>query len=150
MLAACSSSGFSHCRMLGPGRAKAGPAPLGSGTAVGRQLAGASWLDSRRPRCPQSRRGLHQPSETSLILALRYPRSHPDFANEFKRDHFDLATCLHFVLSGIDPFCCCAFLDREVESIRQTLTAGRGKVGQGAEVLSAIIQEGWAGEAAST
>ncbi|AEO54506.1 hypothetical protein MYCTH_2089137 [Thermothelomyces thermophilus ATCC 42464] len=77
------------------------------------------------------------------------PRSHPDYANEVWRDHFDLATCLHFILSGIDPFAGTRSCS-EVEKVRSTLTAGRGTIRHGADVLADIIQDGWTGRASST
>ncbi|KAJ4292840.1 hypothetical protein N0V88_005498 [Collariella sp. IMI 366227] len=71
-------------------------------------------------------------------------RSHPDFANEVIRDHFSLATCLHFLLSGIDPFA--EVRSRaEAENIRAMMEGGRWKIGEGAEKLADTIQDGWTG-----
>ncbi|CAH0019279.1 unnamed protein product [Clonostachys rhizophaga] len=75
--------------------------------------------------------------------------SHPDYANDIVRDHFDLATCLNYILSGIDPFAT-ARSYRDVKKIRTELMEGRGSVGQGAEVLAGIIQGGWTGRGSST
>ncbi|POR36085.1 Uncharacterized protein TPAR_03704 [Tolypocladium paradoxum] len=74
--------------------------------------------------------------------------SHEDFANDVRRDHFHLATCLHFILSGRDPL---AGLHsyREVESARATLSAGKGGIAKGAEVIAEIIQDGWTGRSSS-
>lgn len=71
-------------------------------------------------------------------------RSHPDFPNDVMRDHFNLATCLHFLLSGIDPF---ADVRSHAEAIktRAMLEAGHWNIAQGAEVISNIIQDGWTG-----
>ncbi|KAK1657038.1 hypothetical protein BDP55DRAFT_568141 [Colletotrichum godetiae] len=71
-------------------------------------------------------------------------RCHPDYENDLRRDHFDLATCLHFILSGIDPFTG-ANSYAEVKKVRATLESGHGVVGPGAEVLTGIIQDGWTG-----
>jgi hypothetical protein len=71
-------------------------------------------------------------------------KAHPDYANDITRDHFDLATCLNYILSGIDPFATAQSYN-DVKAIRKQLTEGRGVVGQGAEVLADIIQSGWTG-----
>ncbi|KEY73687.1 hypothetical protein S7711_11421 [Stachybotrys chartarum IBT 7711] len=75
--------------------------------------------------------------------------SHPDYANDVARDHFDLATCLHYILSGIDPFST-AHSYVEVKEIRIKLMDGHGGIAQGAEVLADIIEGGWTGRNSST
>lgn len=70
--------------------------------------------------------------------------SHPDYKNDVARDHFDLSTCLHYILSGTDPFAP-ARSYAEVKEIRARLEDGRGIIGQGAEVLGGMIGDGWTG-----
>ncbi|KAF5696016.1 kinase domain-containing protein [Fusarium globosum] len=64
--------------------------------------------------------------------------------NDVIADHFDLATCLHFILSGIDPF---AGVQSHSEAIRtrDALKAGQWAVSESAEVIGDIIQNGWTG-----
>ncbi|KAI7766381.1 hypothetical protein LZL87_013155 [Fusarium oxysporum] len=64
--------------------------------------------------------------------------------NDVIADHFDLATCLHFILSGIDPF---AGVQSHSDAIRtrDTLKAGQWTIAEGAEVIGDIIQDGWTG-----
>ncbi|KAG8404904.1 hypothetical protein J3459_022358 [Metarhizium acridum] len=61
-------------------------------------------------------------------------------------DHFDLATCLHFILSGVDPFAGVQSRSEAIQ-IRDTLQAGRWTIAQGAEVIGDVIQDGWTGRA---
>ncbi|EFY93674.1 kinase domain containing protein [Metarhizium acridum CQMa 102] len=61
-------------------------------------------------------------------------------------DHFDLATCLHFILSGVDPFAGVQSRSEAIQ-IRDTLQAGRWTIAQGAEVIGGVIQDGWTGRA---
>ncbi|KAF4436592.1 kinase domain containing protein [Fusarium austroafricanum] len=75
--------------------------------------------------------------------------SHPDYANDITRDHFDLATCLNYILSGVDPFATARSYS-DVKKIRTELIQGRYRVGQGAQVLAEIIQGGWTGRGSST
>ncbi|RBA09641.1 hypothetical protein FPRO05_14346 [Fusarium proliferatum] len=64
--------------------------------------------------------------------------------NDVIADHFDLATCLHFILSGIDPF---AGVQSHSDAIRtrDALKAGQWAVSESAEVIGDIIQNGWTG-----
>ena len=74
--------------------------------------------------------------------------AHPDYANDIKRDHFDLGTCLHYILSGIYPFtAACSYA--EAEEVRAKLTGGHSTIGRGAEVLAGIIEDCWTGRASS-
>ncbi|KAG5771366.1 hypothetical protein H9Q72_002055 [Fusarium xylarioides] len=59
-------------------------------------------------------------------------------------DHFDLATCLHFILSGTDPF---AGVQSHSDAIqtRVALKAGQWTIAEGAMVIGDIIQDGWTG-----
>ncbi|KAF5017200.1 hypothetical protein F66182_10898 [Fusarium sp. NRRL 66182] len=59
-------------------------------------------------------------------------------------DHFDLATCLHFILSGVDPFAGVQS-HSEATQIRDTLKAGQWTIAEGAEVIGHVIQDGWTG-----
>ncbi|EMT73450.1 hypothetical protein FOC4_g10000186 [Fusarium odoratissimum] len=70
--------------------------------------------------------------------------SFSDTENDVIADHFDLATCLHFILSGIDPF---AGFQSHSEAIRtrHALKAGQWTIAEGAEVIGDIIQDGWTG-----
>ncbi|KAK7398189.1 hypothetical protein QQX98_012437 [Neonectria punicea] len=72
------------------------------------------------------------------------PRSHPDFSHDIVRDHSNLATCLHFLLSGVDPFAD-AHSHARVTKIRDMLKDGRWRIAEGAEVIADIIRDGWAG-----
>lgn len=76
-------------------------------------------------------------------------RCHYDYAADVKRDHFDLATCLHFILTGIDPFSV-ARSAREVSEVRRCLMEGRASLGTGAETLAEVIQDCWTGRADTT
>lgn len=59
-------------------------------------------------------------------------------------DHFGLSTCLHFILSGVDPF---AGVQSHSDAIhiQDTLKAGQWVIAEGAEVIGDIIQGGWTG-----
>jgi hypothetical protein len=66
-----------------------------------------------------------------------------------KRDHFGLATCLHYILTGVDPFAN-VYSALEVRQIEIQLLEGRGTIRAGAEILTDVIQAGWTGQAALT
>jgi hypothetical protein len=74
---------------------------------------------------------------------------HYDYAADVKRDHSGLATCLHYILTGVDPFANVNSV-QEVRQIESQLPGGRGSIGAGAEALTDVIQAGWTGQAAST
>ena len=74
---------------------------------------------------------------------------HYDYAADVKRDHSGLATCLHYILSGVDPFAN-TYSVQEVRQLESRLLEGRGTIGAGAEILIDVIQDGWTGQAAST
>ncbi|KUJ07290.1 uncharacterized protein LY89DRAFT_691758 [Mollisia scopiformis] len=74
---------------------------------------------------------------------------HYDYAADVKRDHFGLATCLHYILTGVDPFAN-VYSVQEVRQIETQLLEGCGTVGAGAEILTNVIQAGWTGQAALT
>ncbi|KND90049.1 Activated CDC42 kinase 1 [Tolypocladium ophioglossoides CBS 100239] len=75
-------------------------------------------------------------------------RSHPDFPNDVMKDHFDLATCVYFLLSGVDPFANVRSRP-EAGEIRTMLESRRWIIGEDAESLASIIQDGWTGKNAS-
>jgi serine/threonine protein kinase len=72
-------------------------------------------------------------------------RSHLDFIHDVIRDHFNLATCLHFLLSGVDPFANVRSR-QEADKIRTMMESGRWTIGEGAQSLADIIQDGWMGK----
>ena len=74
---------------------------------------------------------------------------HYDYAADVARDHSGLATCLHYILTGVDPFGNVNSV-QEGRHIESQLLAGRGTIGVGAEILTDVIQAGWTGQAAST
>lgn len=74
---------------------------------------------------------------------------HYDYAADVKRDHSGLATCLHYILTGVDPFRNVNSV-QEVRQIESRLLAGRGTIEVGAEILTDVIQAGWTGEAAAS
>ncbi|KJZ71568.1 hypothetical protein HIM_09037 [Hirsutella minnesotensis 3608] len=76
-------------------------------------------------------------------------RSHSDYSNDVRRDHFNLATCLHFLVSGVDPFAD-VYSHSEAVKIRSMLESGQWKVAKGASVLADIIQDGWSGRTGTT
>ncbi|KAG7402888.1 hypothetical protein Forpe1208_v016752 [Fusarium oxysporum f. sp. rapae] len=71
--------------------------------------------------------------------------SHYESENDAIADHFDLATCLHFILSGTDPF---AGVQSHADAIqtRDALKDGQWTIAEGAEVIGDIIQDGWTGK----
>ncbi|KAM0427915.1 hypothetical protein ACHAPT_007375 [Fusarium lateritium] len=76
-------------------------------------------------------------------------RSHWDYENEIPRDRFNLSTCLHFLLSGVDPL---ANLHSraEVTKIRGMLEAGQWSIPGDTCLLADMIQDGWTGKGRST
>lgn len=74
---------------------------------------------------------------------------HYYYTANVKRDHSDLATCLHYILTRVDPFRN-VNLVQEVRQIESQLLASRGTIGVGAEILTDVIQAGWTGQAAAT
>ncbi|EEU37901.1 uncharacterized protein NECHADRAFT_88197 [Fusarium vanettenii 77-13-4] len=76
-------------------------------------------------------------------------QSHWDYANEIPRDRFNLSTCLHFLLSGVDPL---ANLHSRAEAvkIRGMMEAGQWEISEDASILADMIQDGWTGKVEST
>jgi hypothetical protein len=77
------------------------------------------------------------------------PADHYDYAADVKRDHFGLATCLHFILTGGDPLAN-VYSAQEARQIERQLFEGHGTIQAGAETLADVIQAGWTGKIAST
>ncbi|KAH8732286.1 hypothetical protein GQ44DRAFT_697386 [Phaeosphaeriaceae sp. PMI808] len=77
------------------------------------------------------------------------PTDHYDYAADTKRDHSGLATCLHFILTGIDLFAK-VYSAQEVRQIESQLLGGCDTIEAGAEILADVIQAGWTGQTAST
>lgn len=73
-------------------------------------------------------------------------QDHEDYAADVKRDHFGLATCLHYILTGIDPYDNVNSA-KEVRHIEIQLLEGRGNIEFDAEILKNVIQAGWTGRA---
>jgi len=67
-----------------------------------------------------------------------------DFNSKIKKDHSGLATCIHFILSGVDPFARAQSI-KELRRIVSELREGKGEIQPGAEILGDIIQAGWTG-----
>ncbi|GJC91364.1 protein kinase domain-containing protein [Colletotrichum higginsianum] len=82
-------------------------------------------------------------------LDRRFTAPTPDYAIDVVRDHFELATCLHYILSGTVPLKNLRSY-AEVKEVRAQLTGGHGVIGPGAEVLADIIHDGWTGRSSST
>ncbi|KAE9983195.1 hypothetical protein BLS_004824 [Venturia inaequalis] len=70
------------------------------------------------------------------------------FKEQVVEDHFKLATCIHFLASGIDPF---ANVNSyaEVKQITNSLRRGEGVVHSAASFFEETIQAGWTGATAS-
>lgn len=71
--------------------------------------------------------------------------SHRDeswFQQARDRDHAGLATCLHFILSGIDPLAG-ALGAEDARRLRQSLRNGTREIDPQASVLKELIRDGW-------
>lgn len=66
------------------------------------------------------------------------------FNHTLAKDHSGLATCLYFLLSGVDPVANAKDWS-EVHCIQRELSEGRYKVVPEAEVLREVIFDGWTG-----
>jgi serine/threonine protein kinase len=67
-----------------------------------------------------------------------------DFHEQVLEDHFALATCIHFLASGVDPFAK-ANSRTEVQQTFSTLRGGQGVVDEAAKDFERVIQAGWTG-----
>ncbi|KAI9842967.1 MAG: hypothetical protein M1837_006704 [Sclerophora amabilis] len=67
---------------------------------------------------------------------------HEYFNSTVEEDHSGLATCLHFILSGIDPI---ASSGRDFRKVKQQMHDGKYEVHAEAEILGDIIRAGWTG-----
>ena len=116
-------------------------------------LDGISWLEELGfTQGDMAVRNLAVDSSNHLKLfdfGSATAQHHYDYAADVKRDHSGLATCLHYILTGVDPFAN-VYSVQEVRQIETQLLEGRGTVGASAEILTDVIQAGWTGQAAST
>jgi serine/threonine protein kinase len=64
------------------------------------------------------------------------------FYEQVLEDHFTLATCIHFLASGIDPVAKAKSV-AEVRRTFHTLQAGQGLVDEAAKDFEEVIQAGW-------
>jgi hypothetical protein len=76
-------------------------------------------------------------------------KDHYDYLADKRRDYSGLSTCIHYLLTGVDPF---ANLHsaQDVLQIERRLVAGHIAIGAGAENLTNVIQAGWTGKIRST
>jgi hypothetical protein len=70
-----------------------------------------------------------------------YQLSHEHADRMLEKDHFDLATCLHFILSGIDPLSGSLSLV-ELKQAREMLIAGCWTGAPAVAPLADVIQDG--------
>ncbi|OAL44956.1 hypothetical protein IQ07DRAFT_549342 [Pyrenochaeta sp. DS3sAY3a] len=70
------------------------------------------------------------------------------FSEQVVEDHFGLATCIHFIASGVDPIAK-ANSYAEVKRVFSALKEGQGSINEAAKDFEKVIQAGWTG-AAST
>jgi serine/threonine protein kinase len=70
------------------------------------------------------------------------------FSEQVLEDHFALATCIHFIASGVDPIAK-ANSYAEVQRVHSTLKGGQGIVDEEARDFRKVIQEGWTGAVSS-
>jgi len=70
------------------------------------------------------------------------------FSEQVLEDHFALATCIHFIASGVDPIAK-ANSYAEVKRIHSTLKGGQGIVDGAARDFQEVIQAGWTGAVSS-
>ena len=70
-----------------------------------------------------------------------------DFQNTLKKDHSGLATCLYFLLSGVDPMADAKDWS-EVRCIQKELCEGRYNIKSEAIILKEVIVDGWTGVSA--
>ncbi|KAF1354395.1 hypothetical protein EJ07DRAFT_133033 [Lizonia empirigonia] len=60
-----------------------------------------------------------------------------------------LATCIHFILSGVDPFGSVESME-ELRKLQRDLAEGRGEVHPDAGILEEVIQDCWTGRNSAT
>ncbi|KAK3207299.1 hypothetical protein GRF29_103g497258 [Pseudopithomyces chartarum] len=66
------------------------------------------------------------------------------FSEQVLEDHFGLATCIHFIASGVDPTAK-ANSYAEVKRVLSALKGGRGSIDEAAKDFEKVIQAGWTG-----
>lgn len=59
-------------------------------------------------------------------------------------EHSALATCIHFILSGVDPFGGVGSM-KELRQLQKKIAEGRGEVHPDAQILENVIQDCWTG-----
>lgn len=69
-------------------------------------------------------------------------RDEEGYSEQVLQDHFALATCIHFLASGIDPVAKAKSL-QEVRQTISTLKGGYGVVDEAARDFEDVIQAGW-------
>jgi serine/threonine protein kinase len=70
--------------------------------------------------------------------------SEEGFNKQVLKDHFWLATCIHFLASGVDPIAK-ANSSKEVQETLRKLKGGLGTVETKAKEFEEVIQAGWTG-----
>lgn len=65
------------------------------------------------------------------------------------KEHSALATCIHFILSGVDPFDSVESV-KGLHQLQRDFAEGRGEVHPNARVLEHVIQDCWTGRNATT
>lgn len=66
-----------------------------------------------------------------------------------KGEYSALATCIHFLLSGVDPFGSVESM-KELRRLQRDLAEGRGEVHPNAGILAEVIQDCWTGRNSAT
>lgn len=72
-------------------------------------------------------------------------RDDPDFDQQVLEDRFKLATCIHFLASGVDFLAKAESFTQLRQTIRD-LKEGKGIINEAAKEFKGIIQEGWTGQ----
>ena len=70
-----------------------------------------------------------------------------NFKQELKKDNLGLATCIYFLLSGVDPMAKAKDLE-EIRYLQMELSKGRYSIAPEAIILTEVILDGWTGVAA--
>ncbi|KAF2276153.1 uncharacterized protein EI97DRAFT_433567 [Westerdykella ornata] len=76
-------------------------------------------------------------------------RDDEGYHEQVLEDHFTLATCIHFLASGVDPIAKATSL-AEVRQTFSILKGGQGAVDEAAREFEEVIQAGWTGVAPAT
>lgn len=76
-------------------------------------------------------------------------RDEEGFHEQVQEDHFSLATCIHFLASGVDPIAE-ANSHEELKQIRKKLKEGHGVIDDATRDFKEIVQAEWTGSPQST